>query len=406
MNKVKEKWTQQFGYSTEPLPYSVYTSQEQFELERDLIFRKSWLNLGRIEDIPNPGDYIVHDLPLLATSIILMHGTDGEIRGFHNMCTHRGNKVCPKFANLDSFTKTGNKKFHTCEFHGWVFDTKGVLVEVPDEDEFFNLSKSDLDLRSVATDTWEGFIFINVDPEPELTLKEHLGDILEELAGYPFSEYTSLFGYEGELKCNWKLSVDSQVEGYHAVTLHRRTLGGALGGSDNPMLHMLEFGAFGNHHRLSMPFGAEPPRGEIDKMAAKYGPSIRSYDQGDMTTLPKGINPTRSDRWAADIYFIFPNFWLAPFDGQYQTHNFWPLTTNSMYQRITMRGQQPTTNSEEWALEYARVMSSNVWLEDFSTLEESQQMAESGVMKYLHLQDQEVLVRKFHHDIHNIIYPK
>ncbi len=405
MNQVKEKWTRQFGYDTGPLPYSVYTSQEQFELERELIFRKSWLNLGRIEDIPNPGDYIVHELPLLSTSIILMHGTDGEVRGFHNMCTHRGNKVCPKFANMDAFTKTGNKKFHTCEFHGWVYDTKGQLVDIPDEGEFFDIDKTQLNLRSVATDTWEGFIFINVDPQPELTLREHLGDIVDELAGYPFSKYTTIFGYEGELNCNWKLSVDSQVEGYHAVTLHRRTLGGALGGADNPMLHMLEFGVFGNHHRLSMPFGEAPERGQVDQLASQYGPSIRSYSGGDLETLPKGINPTRSDRWAADIYFIFPNFWLAPFDGQYQTHNFWPLSVNSMYQRITMRSRQPTTNSELWALESGRVMSNNVWLEDFGTLEETQQMAESGVMEHLYLQDQEVLVRKFHHDIQQIIHP-
>jgi hypothetical protein len=83
-------------------------------------------------------------------------------------------------------------------------------------------------------------------------------------------------------------------------------------------------------------------------------------------------------------------------DGQYQTHNFWPLAVNRMYQRIVMRAPQPKTHSQAWGIEYARVMSSNVWLEDFSTLEETQQMAESGMLEALNFQDQEVLCRYFH----------
>ena len=400
MNTSNDKWTLRFGLDTAPLSPAIYTSQAQFELERDKIFRKYWLNLGRVEDIPKPGDYVVHELPLFPTSILLIHGYDGRVRGFHNMCTHRGNKVCPMFAGLEAFVKTGNKRFHTCEFHGWVFNDKGELVDIPDEAEFFDLNRSKMNLREVATDTWEGFIFVNLDPAPQLTLHEQLGDLVTELAGYPFAEYTSIFGYEGELACNWKLSVDSQIEGYHAVTLHRRTLGGPLVGvSDNPMLHMLEFATFDRNFRLSMPGmpgSGGGARGEIDALAADLAPSIRSFTQGRLGTLPPGINPTRSDKWVADLYFVFPNFWIAPMDGQYQTHNFWPLAVNRMYQRIVMRAPQPKTHSQAWGIEYARVMSSNVWLEDFSTLEESQQMAESGMLEALNFQDQEVLCRYFH----------
>lgn len=400
MNTSTDKWTLRFNLDTAPLSPSIYTSQAQFELERDKIFRKYWLNLGRIEDIPKPGDYVVHELPLFPTSILLIHGYDGRVRGFHNMCTHRGNKVCPMFAAPEAFVKTGNKRFHTCEFHGWVFNDKGQLVDIPDEAEFFDLDRKNLNLREVATDTWEGFIFINLDPAPALTLREQLGGLVDELAGYPFDKYTSIFGYEGELACNWKLSVDSQIEGYHAVTLHRRTLGGPLVGvSDNPMLHMLEFATFDRNFRLSMPGmpgAGGGARGPIDALAAELAPSIRSFTQGRLGDLPPGINPTRSDKWVGDIYYVFPNFWIAPMDGQYQTHNFWPLAVNRMYQRIVMRAPQPKTHSEQWGIEYARVMSSNVWLEDFSTLEESQQMAESGLLENLHFQDQEVLCRYFH----------
>src|SRR3546814_14345903 len=100
------------------------------------------------------------------------------------------------------------------------------------------------------------------------------------------------------------------------------------------MIHMLDFAAFGENHRLSMPAGDSPERGAVDALASSYGPSIRSYNSGKLSDLPPGVNPTRSDRWAADIYFVFPNFWIALFDGQYQTHNFWPLEVRSEERRV------------------------------------------------------------------------
>ena len=397
--KEGSSWTERFGLTFDPISPRAYTDEEQFEAEKNKIFLRYWLNLGRTNDIPEPGDYVFHDLPLFSMSILLVHGKDGKIRAFHNACTHRGNKLCQKFANQTTFTKSGNRKFFVCEFHGWVFDTKGELVDVPDKDNFHNVDFSKLGLRPVHIALWEGFIFINLSEKPEMTLEEQLGSVVEELKGYPFSDYARTFGYEGEVKCNWKLSVDSQIEAYHAATLHRRTLGNSLGGEDNPYIHALEFNKFGKNQRISMPAGEAPERGPVDAVASKHSPSIRAYNLGKLKNLPKGVNPTRSERWAADIYFIFPNFWIALFDGQYQTHNFWPLKVNKLYQRINMYGEPPKNAAEEFANEYARIMSSNVWLEDFSTLEDCQQNCESGVIKEFFLQDEEILCRNFHAQI-------
>ena len=398
-----DSWTARFGLKTGPISPRVYSDPEQFERERDLIFRRYWLNLGRVSDIPNAGDYVVHDIPFLPASVLLIRSQDGNVRAFHNACPHRGNKICQKFADETSFIKSGNKKFFLCEFHGWVFNDKGEVVDIPDQENFFDLDRATLGMVPIHSAIWAGFIFVNFAENPHLTLDEQLGEVRDQLAGYPFENFSPIFGYEGEVDCNWKLSVDSQVEGYHAVTLHRRTLGNALGGAENPMMHMLDFAAFGENHRLSMPAGASPDRGPVDALAARYGPSIRSYGGGKLADLPKGVNPTRSNSWAADIYFIFPNFWIALFDGQYQTHNFWPLAVNRMYQRINMYATPAETFSQAFAIEYARVMSSNVWLEDFSTLEDCQTIVQSGAIRQIHFQDQEVLCRRFHERIDAII---
>ena len=39
------------------LPPAAYTSPELHALERERIFRRSWLCVGRDEYVPNPGDY-------------------------------------------------------------------------------------------------------------------------------------------------------------------------------------------------------------------------------------------------------------------------------------------------------------------------------------------------------------
>jgi len=96
---------------TDPIPIEPYTSHEYFEKERALIFRKAWLNVGRVEQIPNPGDYFVRDLAVCKTSILIVRGKDGTIRAFHNMCAHRGNK-------LAADTSGSCKGLFTCKFHG------------------------------------------------------------------------------------------------------------------------------------------------------------------------------------------------------------------------------------------------------------------------------------------------
>ncbi|NIP93961.1 MAG: Rieske 2Fe-2S domain-containing protein, partial [Akkermansiaceae bacterium] len=132
----RDKWTGRYPHlGTGPLAADVFTSPEQFELERERIFKKVWLNVGRVEQIPNAGDFFVKDIEICQTSILVVRGADGQVRAFHNMCSHRGNKVC--------WDKAGNKPNFTCKFHGWVYGHEGDLKYVPDEEHFFDFKRDD-----------------------------------------------------------------------------------------------------------------------------------------------------------------------------------------------------------------------------------------------------------------------
>ena len=76
-----------------PVATGPYYSAEFFEKERESIFKQCWLNVGREEELPEPGDYFVRDLKVCNTSILVVRSKDDTIRAFHNVCSHRGNPV-------------------------------------------------------------------------------------------------------------------------------------------------------------------------------------------------------------------------------------------------------------------------------------------------------------------------
>ncbi|MGD9710935.1 MAG: Rieske (2Fe-2S) protein, partial [Thermomicrobiales bacterium] len=74
----------------DPIPVERYTSTDYFDREREQVFRRKWLNVGNVLQAPKPGDYFVHELKILDTSLLIIHGKAGKFRAFHNICSPRG----------------------------------------------------------------------------------------------------------------------------------------------------------------------------------------------------------------------------------------------------------------------------------------------------------------------------
>ena len=94
---------------------------------------------------------------------MVVPGTDGEVRAFHNICRHRGNKLV--WNDYPGEETKGTCRQFTCKYHGWRYTTEGELTFVQQESEFFDLDKADYGLAAVQVEVWEGFIFVNLDPE-------------------------------------------------------------------------------------------------------------------------------------------------------------------------------------------------------------------------------------------------
>lgn len=305
---------------TEPVPTEPCISPEYFELERERVFKKVWLYVGRVEEIPNPGNYLMKELPSARTSVVIVRRKDETIRAFHNICSHRGNKLV--------WESVGTcRGYFFCKFHGWTYDSQGQLVNVPDEEMFNDFRKSEHGLISVTADVWEGFIFINVDPHPAQTLSQYLGKLGTRLSGFPYSQMTASYAYRAELKCNWKIALDAFSEAYHVNSVHRNSYPDTFTGKNNLMCHLPEVKFYGPHRSCVVYGNPDHKLSPVAALAYRFGESGTTRTAA-MDQLPPRVNTNRAPEFAFDIDGIFPNLLLHILPGMWFTHQFWPLAVD------------------------------------------------------------------------------
>ena len=169
-------WTPLRDVGKAEIPVSRYVSDDYYAREKERIWRRSWLLIGRESDVSKAGDFFTFYLHVLSTLVIVIRGKDGELRAFHNVCQHRGAQI--------QHEACGSCRALTCAFHGWVYDLDGSLLNVPQAEQFEELDYEERKLKRIHLDTWGGFVFINLDPadQPEHTLAQWLGRCRGRLA--------------------------------------------------------------------------------------------------------------------------------------------------------------------------------------------------------------------------------
>lgn len=377
---------------TGPVSTEPYYSEDHYELEREYIFKKVWLNAGRVEAIPKAGDFVVKDLPVCDTSVIVVRDHDGGLRAFHNVCSHRGNKIV--------YDDAGTNRSFYCRFHGWTYKLDGELTVVPDEENYFDLDTSCLGLTPVAVDEWGGFIFINVDPEPTESLPEYLGGIARGLEGYPFAETSGkVYTFETVVNANWKLVKDAFQEVCHTPYQHSRSLPDAYISEANPFTRFVDMGVDGYHARASLFGNMGHVPSPVALKAYSHGATIAGasmVDGGEVSPAlaPPGVNPTGSADWSFELQVFFPSFFLAVTDGSYFTHQFLPLGVDKTHWFSTTCYPTPTNAAQRFSQEYSRVMFRDIMVEDGRQIEETQAMLKSGAKKEFILKDEELFIRQ------------
>lgn len=365
----------------DPIPVERYTSPDYFNLERERIFRRKWLNVGHILQAPKPGDYFVADLKILDTSLLVIHGKDGQYRAFHNMCSHRGAPV--------AWDAQGScKGYLACRFHGWVYDTTGKLVQISDAANFPGVKAEENGLTPVHCAVWKGFVFVNMAAEPEETLLDYLGPVAEEVGRFDFDGFTPAFSYRIDENVNWKTLQEAQLEGWHLPYLHEKTLARAVKVDGNQYRHAA-IELYGLHGVLGSPppDSFTPPPTAM--LASRFGTGTVQAFGAKLDGNGEGYR----FRGSFDFWHIFPNFFVGLLNGLFFTFNIWPQAVDRSVWEI--KGYYPPvkTAGELFAREYSKVGLRDPMMEDCFTHELICAQLKSGAKQHIFFQDEEMLAR-------------
>ena len=191
------------------LPPALYTSDEFFDFERDAVFGHDWLCVGRVDQIPNPGDYLT--ITLVDEPLIVTRHKDGSIRVLSAVCRHRGMVVAEGSGHVNSFL---------CPYHHWVYGTDGRLLGCPEMDRAQSFNRAEHGLPSLPVETWNGFIFTNFDRQAA-PLAPTLAKADAVLRSFDLDEAVTVDGGNLEdLAWNWKVMLENFNDPYHASRLH------------------------------------------------------------------------------------------------------------------------------------------------------------------------------------------
>jgi choline monooxygenase len=259
------------------IPAPWYVDPRVAELEREAVFARTWQAVGRAAQLDEPGCYVTAEVA--GEPVVVVRGSDGELRGFFNVCRHHAAAVMEE--------PEGRASVLRCPYHGWTYSLEGRLRGTPDFGGVCGFDRAENGLVPVEVGVWESWVFVRLEPGG-LSLEAFLGAGLRDqvrplgLDGLHFQErrrYT--------LDCNWKVFVDNYLDGgYHVPHLHE--------GLDS----VLDYGQYaienGERHCLqSSPLVAE--RAEPETGAVRRGER-------------------------ALYYWIYPNFMINWYEGVMDTN--------------------------------------------------------------------------------------
>jgi nitrite reductase/ring-hydroxylating ferredoxin subunit len=403
----------------EPIDKEVFTSRDFARLEEAHVWKKAWQVACRENDIPAVGDRIVYDV--LDQSFVLVRQEQG-IKAFYNVCMHRGTRLVGEHDPLSG-------KDIACSFHNWQYKLDGSLKRIPCRWDFPDVRDKQVHLTEVRVGTWNGFVFINMDPDCE-SLEDFLGETIPrhfELWRYDDAAKIGHFGKK--LPCNWKVAVGAFLEVYHVNQTHAGIM--SISGDCNS-----QYDSWGDHARQIMCIAVPSPHlGDMSQDSQMIvddwlNSAIVGTFGGDAVGVPElpegaGIGEvrrlcadvarkTRQDKLGIDYsgvsdteildsiqYFIFPNLFLfggkgfplayrvLPVQGDHESCTFEVIAMMHLPDGVPLPKDVPLTmtpTDEPWeALEGSFGKSVAVFDQDQANLVKFQAGLRQNGLKQIHL---------------------
>jgi len=287
------------------MPGYVYNSSEVFEAEKEIIFMRDWIVVGREDEIPNPGDY--RTIEFMGESIVICRDAEGKLAAFVNSCRHRGAPIVQG---------SGNAKTFDCPWHGWVYDLQGKLVTAHRPRQMSPFDTENCRMPPVQIDSFGGFVFVNFDPKaPSLGEYLDVDGFRTEVAFLNCEKLVTVHTYSYEIEANWKFVHETLADVYHVEIVHRASFGNRSIGYKPQTTADVKLTKYGARKFYSsgtsapdgealfgpMPWLADHPSGRLFAMSFYLRPNFAFFARCDMVqpwvALPLSPTRTRISGW-------------------------------------------------------------------------------------------------------------
>ncbi len=233
-------------------PASHYADPAHLAAEHERLFRRLPQVVALSCDLPEPSTQLVRDH--LGLPVVITRDEAGQVHALANVCAHRGAQV------VGDGHLCGRRM--TCPYHGWTYGLDGTLVGLPDAASFPQFTTPQAGLRELAVHEAAGLIWVVPSLSAE-SADPGLGELEAEIAAYQAEAHHHWRSHRFDLGLNWKLVIDTFLEGYHFSTLHRTTVGPLF------VANLAAVETFGSHLREVLPRRslvelADQPRSDWD----------------------------------------------------------------------------------------------------------------------------------------------
>lgn len=367
---------------TDPIPAKAYYDAEYFDLEREAVFKRVWLQVGHVCELPDAGCFVRREIEVANASVLIVRGRDGEIRAFHNVCTHRGTQL------VDA--QSGKQSTFSCPYHMWTYGHDGSLISAPDFESFY-LEKAQCSLKQIALDVFAGLIFIHLG-KPEKNVRQWLGGLAEKFEKLPITQATCFVEYSYEINANWKVAYDNFQENYHLRFVHPRT-GGPGCTEENPFAYPARYNFDGPHRTQTIWTNPKP----------RTSTKVQAVALQRITAAARKAALFQSDL-NMDFMSLFPNFTLFGLPVRHFTQTIMPLSVDRCrgVVRFYWVGEEASA-SERFAREYVTASQRDIHVEDRDIVERGQQGLASGALEHINFQVNESLCRHLFNQVDSMV---
>ena len=263
------------------IPAAWYLDERIEDLERDQVFGRSWIAVGRADQVSEPGQFFT--VELAGEPLVVVRGTDGELRAFYNVCRHHAAAVASVPCGIVPHLR--------CPYHGWTYGLDGSLKGTPEFAGVCNFDRAANGLVPVRAATWEQFVFVALDNQAP-SLETFLGDLPQRVAPHSPGKIYFFERKTYTLACNWKVYVDNYLDGgYHVPHLHKGL---------NSVLDYKEYTIENGEH-----------------YCLQSSPMVGSEENASFAATRTGNR--------AYYYWIYPNFMINIYEGVMDTNLVLPI---------------------------------------------------------------------------------